>query len=175
VLTATPGFAATVQAEILIALSRPDAPEKIRRDTVAMRDRLAAELPPRGPFDVKHLPGGMLELSFIAEALQLIHGPADASLFRANTTAALRALEAAGHLPAPDAQALVAADFLWRSIQGIDRITGLADTATDPPAATLIPLLRATNMPDFAALSAAMGQASERVRQCFERHINNDG
>ena len=76
VLAATPGFKATVCAELAQALSRPVSPEKIRRDTLSMRDRLAAEKPPVGPFDVKHLPGGMLELGFVAEALQLIHGPA---------------------------------------------------------------------------------------------------
>ncbi len=46
----------------------------------------------------------MMELAFIAEALQLVHGPANPKLFHANTTAALHALGAAGHLPAADAR-----------------------------------------------------------------------
>jgi glutamate-ammonia-ligase adenylyltransferase len=171
---ATPGFAPRVRAEILRAVSRPDDPAKIRRDTVAMRDRLAAEMPPRGPFDVKNLPGGMLELAFIAEALQLIHGPRDPQLFRPNTTAALRALAQAGHLAEDDATALVAADFLWRSVQGIDRITGLRETATEPPAAMLTPLLRATGTPDLDALNSAMADASGKVRDCFERILNRE-
>lgn len=172
VLAASPRFAPVVRHAILDALCRPDPPEKIRRDTVAMRDRLAREIPPRGPFDVKHLPGGMLELSFIAEALQLIHGPAQPDLFRPNTAAALRGLAEAGHLPVRDAQALIGADFLWRSIQGIDRLTGLAATATEPPAAMLIPLLRATATPDLASLRQAMANASQTVRSCFERYIS---
>jgi glutamate-ammonia-ligase adenylyltransferase len=172
VMAATPGFAPVVQAALVEALSRADAPAKIRADTVAMRDRLAAEIPPRGPFDVKHLPGGMLELAFIAEALQLIHGPAAPGLFRPNTAAALRALSEAGHLAAADAQALIAADFLWRSVQGIDRITGLAESTAEPPAAMLTPLLRATATKDLPALRAAMAKASQSVRDCFERIIN---
>jgi len=172
VLAATPGFAARLRKAVIAALSRPDDPAKIRRDTVAMRERIAAELPPRGPFDVKTLPGGMLELTFIAEALQLIHGPAAPMLFRANTAEALLALAAAGHLAEADGQALVAADFLWRSIQGIDRLTGLRETETAPPAAMLTPLLRATATPDLAALRGAMGQASGVVRACFDKYIN---
>jgi glutamate-ammonia-ligase adenylyltransferase len=121
---------------------------------------------------VKTLPGGMLELAFIAEALQLIHGPADPALFRANTAEALRALAAAGHLRQADGQRLVAADFLWRSIQGIDRLTGLRETETVPPAAMLAPLLRATRTPDLAALRAAMAEASGAARVCFDRYIN---
>ncbi len=68
-------------------------------------------------------------------------------------------------------QALVAADFLWRSVQGINRITGLRDRATQPPPAMVAPLLRVTNLPDLPALLAAMERAGEAVRDCFERHI----
>jgi glutamate-ammonia-ligase adenylyltransferase len=171
VLAATPGFAVKLRREIVAALCRPDEAAKIRGDTVAMRDRIAQELPPRGPFDVKTLPGGMLEVAFIAEALQLIHGPAAPALFRANTRAALRGLEAAGYLPEADAAALVAADFLWRSIQGIDRLTGLRETATEPPVAMLAPLLRATATAELGALRRAMGEASRAVRACFEKYI----
>jgi [glutamine synthetase] adenylyltransferase / [glutamine synthetase]-adenylyl-L-tyrosine phosphorylase len=172
VLAATPGFMQAVGDEIVTALSRPDEPGKIRRDTVAMRDRLAQEMPPRGPFDVKHIAGGMMEVTFIAEALQLIHGPTQPDLFRPNTAEALRALSEAGHLPPEDASALIAADLLWRGIQGINRITGLPDAALAAPPAMLVPLLRATGTPDLAALRGAMGKASRAVRDCFERHIN---
>ena len=171
VLAATPGFAPRMQAEIITALSRPEPADKIRQDTVAMRDRLEAELPPRGPFDVKTLPGGMLEIAFIAEALQLIFGPTDPSLFRPNTADSLRGLTSAGHLSEADGQALIDADFLWRSVQGIDRLTGLRETETDPPPAMLVPLLRATSTPDLDALREAMAKASRTVRRCFERYI----
>ncbi len=67
----------------------------------------------------------------------------------------------------------MAADFLWRSIQGINRITGLSDRATQPPPAMVTPLLRATNLPDLPSLFAAMDRASAAVRDCFERHINH--
>ena len=99
VLAATPGFGPALRAAIDAALARPDFPRKILHDTVSMRDRLMAELPPHGPFDLKTRVGGMMELAFIAEALQLVHGPANPALFHANTSAALKALGAAGHLP----------------------------------------------------------------------------
>jgi glutamate-ammonia-ligase adenylyltransferase len=171
VLAATPGFAKIVQGEILKALSHEAAPDKIRQDTATMRERIEAELPPRGPFDVKNLPGGMLEVTFIAEALQLIHGPANPALFCPNTAASLRALITAGHLPPEDGETLIAADFLWRSIQGIERITGLRESITEPPPATLAPLLRATATADLAALRERVASTSRAVRSCFERYI----
>ncbi len=171
VMAATPGFAPVVRQAILAALARPAPAVTIRRDTAAMRDRLAAERPPRGKFDVKHMPGGMLELAFIPEALQLIHGPANPTLFRANTGEALRALAAGGILPAEDAETLVAADLLWRTIQGIDRITGLPVTAAVLPPATLAPLLRATKATGMEALLDRMAASGMAVQDCFRRWV----
>jgi glutamate-ammonia-ligase adenylyltransferase len=114
----------------------------------------------------------MMEVAFIAEALQLIHGPADPEVFRANTSEAFKALSSLGYLPEADAMQLIAADFLWRSIQGIDRLTGLRETEIDPPAAMLTPLLRATATPDLPALRVAMAQASKRVREYFNKYIS---
>jgi glutamate-ammonia-ligase adenylyltransferase len=171
VLAATPGFGAKVRQAILDALLREDIPEKIRADTLAMRDRLATEMPPRGPFDVKALPGGMMEVVFVAQALQLMHGPALPELFQPNTVAALRGLAQAGMLAGRDAETLIRADRFWRTIQGINRITGLSDRAETPPAAMLAPLLRATNTQDLAALRQEMAWTGAAARDCFDRII----
>ena len=175
VLAATPGFAPVVRAAISEALCRPEPAQKILADTAVMRDRLGAELPPRGIWDVKTQPGGMMEVMFIAQALQLIHGPAQPNLFQPNTKAALLALGEAGNLNADDASLLAEADFFWRSIQGINRITGLSDRAEEPPPAMLAPLLRATDSIDFSRLRAAMAETSATVRQIFDRIIRDKG
>jgi glutamate-ammonia-ligase adenylyltransferase len=166
VLAATPGFAPVVRGAITEALRRPDTAQKILADTAAMRDRLAEDLPPRGPWDVKTMPGGMMEVMFIAQALQLIHG-----VFQPNTKAAILHLAEAGVLSQDDAAVLTSADFLWRSIQGINRITGLADNTEDPPPSALAPLLRATDSIDFSQLRAGMNETATAVREIFNRII----
>jgi glutamate-ammonia-ligase adenylyltransferase len=147
------------------------AADGIKADTAAMLARITQELPQDGLWDVKHCPGGMIELAFIAEALQLIFGPADPALLRPNTAAALRALAAAGHLSAIDSGKLIGADFLWRTIQGIARITGMRQRDDDPPAALLAPLLRATSTIDLAHLRFTMAQTQNDVREIFTRLI----
>jgi glutamate-ammonia-ligase adenylyltransferase len=171
VLASTPGFAGILRAEILAALSRPQPAAAIRGDTAVMLAKVNAEIVPAGPWDVKYRKGGMMELAFIAEALQLIHGQAAPALFQANTAEALRALQRAGHVSSRDADILHEADFLWRTIQGIDRITGLREQVLDPPPAMLAPLLRATRMQDLTELRARMAQASEAVHDGFKRLI----
>jgi [glutamine synthetase] adenylyltransferase / [glutamine synthetase]-adenylyl-L-tyrosine phosphorylase len=171
VLAATPGFAPVVRAAIRDALCRPEAAPKIFADTAAMHDRLAEELPPRGLWDVKTMAGGMMEVMFIAQALQLLHGRAEPGLFQPNTKAAIMALGEAGWLSADETSLLAGADFLWRSIQGINRITGLSDRAEDPPPAMLAPLLRATDSIDLSQLRAIMAETAQAVREVFERII----
>ncbi|OYY04199.1 MAG: glutamate-ammonia-ligase adenylyltransferase [Acidocella sp. 35-58-6] len=171
VLAATPKFELILSDEILIALSRPEPAAAIRADASDMLARINLEIPPEGPWDVKHCTGGLIELAFIAEALQLIHGPANPVLFRANTAAALRALADAGHLGAADTATLLAADLLWRTIQGISRITGLHERDEHPQPATLAPLLRATGTIDVAQLTLTIEQHRAAVRDCFTRII----
>ena len=171
VLAATPGFQPILADEILVALTREQDAATIRAETLAMLTKLNAEIAPAGPWDVKYRKGGMIELAFVAEALQLIHGPAQPDLLRANTSEALRALQKAGHLSKSDASVLQAADFLWRTIQGIDRITGLREQDINPPPTMLAPLLRATGTGSLADLRATMAQAEDDVHDCFARHI----
>jgi glutamate-ammonia-ligase adenylyltransferase len=122
---------------------------------------------------VKYCIGGMIELAFIAEALLLIHGPAHRELFCFNTAAAIRALTQAGCLEEPDALVLLKADFLWRTIQGITRITGMRETDGSPPEALLAPLLRATGAIDLPELRSTIAHAQTAVRNCFRRYIES--
>ena len=51
------------------SLTHAGKPAKIRTDAVAMRARLARELPPEGKLDVKLRPGGSMEVKFVAQVL----------------------------------------------------------------------------------------------------------
>jgi glutamate-ammonia-ligase adenylyltransferase len=171
VLAATPNFAPVLSAEILTALTRPAPAPDILDDTAAMLKRVNAEFPAAGPWDVKYCIGGMIELAFIAEALLLIHGPAHPDLFCFNTAAAIRALAQEGYLEEPDALLLLKADFLWRTVQGLTRITGMREKDEDPPEALIAPLLRATGAIDLPELRATIAHAQDSVRTCFRRYI----
>ncbi len=171
VLAATPGFAATVREAILGALCRPEPRAKLLADTAEMQVRLAAEMPSRGLFDLRAIPGGMMEVGFIAQALQLIHGATNTALFQPNTATALKNLADAGHLQQAAAETLIRADFLWRTIQGINRITGLTSRATAPPAAMLEPLLRATGFATLEALQGEIFNTARAAHNIFSRLI----
>lgn len=171
VMAATPGFAQTVQTAIRQAICRSQTDAEILADTAAMQARLMAEVKPLGPLDIRTIPGGMMEIGFIAQALQLIHGPHDHHLFQPNTATALQGLANAGHLPQNMANILVRADFLWRTIQGVNRITGLSEKAINPPPALLEPLLRMTGCETYAQLEDEIAETTHAVHNIFTQII----
>ncbi|MDD2877854.1 MAG: bifunctional [glutamine synthetase] adenylyltransferase/[glutamine synthetase]-adenylyl-L-tyrosine phosphorylase [Acidiphilium sp.] len=173
VLTATRGFAPVVESAIRAALCRDVPAPMIRADTVAMRARLARDMPATGAFDLKYRTGGMLELAFTVEALQLIHGRRDPALLHPCTREALAGLARAGKLEAGEAAALIDADHLFRTIQGMMRITGLAEPSETAAPASLAPLLAAVGVGDFAALLDRAEAAATLVRMAFLRHIGD--
>ena len=177
------GLRAKVAAAIADALAASGPPERIRADAAAMRARLARDLPPTGPWDVKLRPGGQIEVEFIGQALQLVAAASGrAELCHPTLREALARLEAGGLLAAADAAALVRADLLWRSVQGMLRITVGRAPPLGLPEASARALLRAVagvvapaplDLPplDVTALRATLEATAAAVRAIFVRLI----
>jgi glutamate-ammonia-ligase adenylyltransferase len=75
VVEADAAFGGRVAAAIDEALGRPKEAAKIVADVLDMRARIAKERPPRHPFDLKLVEGGLMDLEFIAQSAQLIARP----------------------------------------------------------------------------------------------------
>ena len=150
------------------ALMLPADPVAVRADAAAMRRRLLRELPGAGPWDVKLRPGGQIEVEFIAQVVQLIQ--ADPASFSPTTRFALTRLHEAGALDTPDAALLTDADRLWRTIQGLLRVTlgrRVPPALPRPVVETLLAVLGC----DEAALHARVEQTAAGVRAVFERLV----
>ncbi len=134
------------------------------------------ELRPHGPWDVKLRPGGLIDVEFIAQVQQLIH-IGDRGFHRSPTThIALQRLAKAGALPKPDAALLIEAERLWRTIQGMLRITVGQVKSAELPAATSAPLLHAAaeagvQAVDTDALLHKSDLIARHVRTLFERYV----
>ena len=93
------GAAFEAEREAVLRLPRDQA--KLRSDIVAMRTRMQAAHPNRTElFDVKHDPGGMVDVEFAVQFLVLAHSDAHPDLTRNAGNIALLAL-AAALAPAP--------------------------------------------------------------------------
>jgi [glutamine synthetase] adenylyltransferase / [glutamine synthetase]-adenylyl-L-tyrosine phosphorylase len=158
------------------AIRRAQEPEQIRENALTMRNRMARDLRPHGPWDVKLRPGGLIDVEFVAQVLQLIHAH-DAGFHTSQTThIALKRLSDAGYLDKPDAGLLIQAERLWRTIQGMLRMTVGRVEAETLPAASAALLLRAAaeaGVPavDTEDLLSQSDAISQQVRAVFERHV----
>ena len=167
-----------VRQAIDMAIRREQAPEQIRANATSMRRRVARELRPHGPWDVKLSAGGLIDIEFIAQVLQLIAVKNGGFRHSQTTRVALQRLSRAGALAVADAEALIHADRLWRTIQGMLRMTvGHPATALLPDASAQ-PLLRAAaqagvEASDAEDLRRQAAQVAERVRVLFERYVGN--
>jgi glutamate-ammonia-ligase adenylyltransferase len=158
------------------ALALHAGPEAIT-DALAMRVRMLRDLPPDGPWDVKAIPGGLVEVEFIAQALQCAHAANHPRIVAPTTRDALANLARAGLLGKAEADSLIRAERFWRSLQSLLRLTvGRVTTEALPPAsahALLRGLAPACEEPpvDLPALRGQMRGIAAGVRESFERHL----
>ena len=146
-------------------------------DALAMRARMLRDLPPDGPWDVKAIPGGLIEVEFIAQALQCAHAAAHPRILATSTRDALANLARAGLLDPEEAAALVRAERFWRTLQSLLRLTvgRVVTEALPPPSAHALLLGLApacAEAPvDLPALRGQMRDAAATVRLIFERRL----
>lgn len=130
-----------------------------------MKASIAAEVARRDMADdIKRGPGGIREVEFLAQALQLIRGGREAALRERRLQPALRALRDAGHLTADTCDALVAAYRFLRVLE--NRLQMLRDAQTQrlpEDAQDRARIARGLGFADWAALSIELETHRARV------------
>ncbi|HSU06341.1 MAG TPA: bifunctional [glutamine synthetase] adenylyltransferase/[glutamine synthetase]-adenylyl-L-tyrosine phosphorylase [Acetobacteraceae bacterium] len=160
-----------IESAVAEALADGGSAERIRADAASMRARLARDLPPNGPWGVKLRAGGQIEVEFIAQTLQLVHAAAEPGLCDPTTRVALSRLAAAGVLPQADAELLIRADHMWRTVQGMLRITLGRNQPAELPEASVRPLLLAAGAAGIDALRHELEALAAQVRAAFVRLV----
>jgi len=164
-----PVLAGKVAKVIERTLTTPRDADVLRRDVREMREKVAAEFPARGPWDLKYAPGGLVDIEFAAQYLELREAPAAPAILDANTVGALARLAEGSAALGPQARALSQAAALQQGLQQVLRIA--VDGAFDPPSATpgLKTLLaRSAGVETFDRVEANLALAQRAARAVFE-------
>jgi glutamate-ammonia-ligase adenylyltransferase len=161
-------FAAEAEAAIEQALRRPRNSGAVARDVREMRGLMEKERPPKGFWDLKLSPGGLVDVEFAAQHLQLVHAAKGGPL-RQNTGEALAAYRAEGLAPHASLDALERA---WRLQQNLTQLLKVAlDEDPDPahePMAFRALLARAGGARDLRSLRAKLTGARAAARKAYE-------
>ncbi|MEN3307341.1 MAG: [glutamine synthetase] adenylyltransferase / [glutamine synthetase]-adenylyl-L-tyrosine, partial [Micromonosporaceae bacterium] len=122
-------WVAALQPLVWQAAQRPEAVEDIR----AMRRRIIEAIPRREvDREIKRGPGGLRDIEFAVQLLQLVHGRADETLRSPSTLEALRALVAGGYVGRADGEALDRAYQFLRNVEHRLQLQKLRRTHTVP-------------------------------------------
>jgi glutamate-ammonia-ligase adenylyltransferase len=172
-----PGLKRKVTAALRAAQTRAAEPGQVLADAASMRARMLRDLPADGPWDVKLMPGGLVEVEFVAQALQVAHAARVPAVLAPSTRVALAGLAKAGLLTAEEAATLLRADRLYRAVLSHLRLTvgrWKAEALPEAVSATLVAavggLLPAPPV-DHAGLRAQMRDVADAVRGVFLRRI----
>jgi [glutamine synthetase] adenylyltransferase / [glutamine synthetase]-adenylyl-L-tyrosine phosphorylase len=170
VVSASPTFAARVEAAICDALRRKRDAVTVAADVVEMRAAIAKEKGDADPWDLKYAAGALVDIEFIAQYLQLVHAAAVPEILDTSTARTLEKAARAGLLAAEDADVLRPAVRLYHDLTQILR---LCLSAVFDPKTTNVGVLgllaRAADLPDFPALQAHVVETQRQVRECFVR------
>ncbi|MFC7330753.1 bifunctional [glutamine synthetase] adenylyltransferase/[glutamine synthetase]-adenylyl-L-tyrosine phosphorylase [Marinactinospora rubrisoli] len=106
-------------------------------DVQAMRRRVEAHLPPgEAERQIKLGPGGLRDIEFCVQLLQLVHGRTDPALRSGGTLAALEALSHGGYVGRQDAAGLADAYRFLRRVEHLLQLNRLRRTHLLPDPAT---------------------------------------
>jgi glutamate-ammonia-ligase adenylyltransferase len=140
----------------------------VAEDAREMRGLMERERPPKGEWDLKLSPGGLVDIEFVAQFLQLAHA-ADGGPLDPNTAQALAALRAADLAPTTALDDLTRA---WRLQQNLTQLLKVAlgddpDPGDEPPAFRSL-LARAGGARDFRQLKAMLKSGRASARKAYE-------
>ena len=160
---------AALEGAIAATLVRPRARDKVARDVREMRERIFAEKGTIDIWDLKQVRGGLVDLEFIAQYLQLISAHETPEILDQNTLRAFQNLRDAGLISAAHADVLVPATRLIHNLTQILRIciSDRFDRAKAPKGLKEL-LARAGAAPTFDALEDTLSGTLGDVHRVFD-------
>jgi len=139
-----------------------------------LRERMEKELGKETPgrFHVKFGRGGLVDVEFVTQALQMLNGRRHPAVRRPNTIQAVRAIKAAGLLPVEDCENLETNYRFLRRVSAGLRLFGARPSDTLEPAGP-IPGRLAKSL-DYASRNEFLEDYRQRtgwVRALFDRIV----
>jgi glutamate-ammonia-ligase adenylyltransferase len=170
VISSSPAFRARIEGVIRNILTRRRDAGLIASDVAEMRRAIALEKGEQDIWGLKHAAGGMVDIEFIAQYLQLIHAADKPDILSVNTQQALDNAQRLGVLSLPDAETLRSAARLYHDLIQIVRLCVGDKFKPETAGNDLLPVMaRAGDAPDFSSLEARVRDTQADVRGVFLR------
>lgn len=162
-----PALCAEIETEVAIILAQPRDRAKVAAEAVEMRKLIEQEKPPHDLWDIKLVPGGLIDLEFVAQ-VATITGQLEGDARTPGTAQTLARL--APSFADPEVkQELNDAYSLYLAVTQMIRLCLTSSFERDDVPPGLVDLLlAATDLPDFKVLEAHLKETSRKVRKDFD-------
>ncbi|MBF0375800.1 MAG: glutamine-synthetase adenylyltransferase, partial [Alphaproteobacteria bacterium] len=172
-VSGAPHLVSRIETVIRDTLTRPRDPATLLRDVSDMRERMAREHKGDNPWEVKPRRGGLVDIEFIAQYLQLRHAHQHPDLLHHGAGRVFETAATLGLLDSGHAATLVRALRLFSAVQGVLRqtVSGAFRERTAPAGLTEL-LARTAGEPDFDSLKARMESTAAEVLSLFHALID---
>jgi glutamate-ammonia-ligase adenylyltransferase len=145
-------------------------PRRIAVEAFEMRNLIEKEKGIGSKFDLKLMPGGIIDIEFIAQYMTLAHAHSSPDLLQTETAAKLSASLRGGYLSTADGEALLHAHELYARFIQMQRLTLGADG--DPSGAAegvKRRLAEALDVPDFQRVEVQIAETARGVRATLRK------
>lgn len=168
VISASPEFRSRIEAIIRSVLTRPRDPAGTAGDVADMRRAIALEKGEDEVWDLKYAAGGMVDIDFIAQYLQLVHAAAKPEILSVSTLQVLDNAAKLGVLGQSEAEVLRPAARLYHDLTQILRLCVTEKFNPETAGEDLLRVMaRAGDTPDFSTLEARLRETQAEVRRVF--------
>ncbi len=142
---------------------------RIAADVRQMRDLIEKEKGTKDIWDLKQVRGGLVDIEFIVQFLQLIHANKHPDVLSQNTVDGLERLAQAGLLASAHAETLIPAARLINNLTQVLRLCLDEPFAPDKaPDGLKVLLARSAELPDFERLEAELRRMLVEVAGLFD-------
>ncbi|MDI1266312.1 MAG: bifunctional [glutamine synthetase] adenylyltransferase/[glutamine synthetase]-adenylyl-L-tyrosine phosphorylase [bacterium] len=168
VISSSPAFRAKIEGIIRGVLTRPRDPASTANDVADMRKAIALEKGEDDIWDLKLAAGGLTDIDFIAQHLQLVHAADKPEILSVSTLQVLDNAARLGVLAQSDAETLRSATRLYHDLTQILRLCVTGKFNPETSGENLLRVMaRAGDSPDFSTLEARVRETQADVRRVF--------
>jgi [glutamine synthetase] adenylyltransferase / [glutamine synthetase]-adenylyl-L-tyrosine phosphorylase len=172
VISASADFRDRIEAIIRQVLTRPREVAGVAMDVADMRRAIALEKGEDDLWDLKHVAGGLVDIDFIAQYLQLVHAADKPDILDVNTLHVLDNAARLGVLPGASAEILRSAALLYHNLTQVLRLCVSEGFNPETAGEDLLHIMaRAGDAPDFSSLQARVKETQAEVRRVFRAVI----
>jgi glutamate-ammonia-ligase adenylyltransferase len=174
VISASPEFRDKIESVIREVLTRPRDAAGVAMDVADMRRAIALEKGEDDLWDLKHVAGGLVDIDFIAQYLQLVHAADKPDILNVDTLHVLDNAARLGVLPTASAAVLRSAALLYHDLTQVLRLCVNERFNPETAGEDLLQIMaRAGDAPDFSSLQARVKETQTEVRRVFQMLVGH--